>query len=244
VSRMNSTGLTVYGGWTAHGVADFSPFCLKLKTYLRMTGVPYVSKLGDPRKAPTGKIPYIDDGGTLLGDSGHILEYLKKKHGDPLDEKLGADDHALGHLVRRTVEENLYWAAAYTRWADDDAFAEVKKLLVPLLPPVIGGFIASGPIRSGVRKGVYAQGIGRHTASEIHRIGCADVDAVATVLGKKTYLLGDAPSSYDAVFYGFLANVMAFPPASPIAVHARSHANLASYVERMSAAYWATPDAS
>ncbi len=231
----------VYGGWAAVGVADFSPFCLKLKTYLRMTGIPYRTRLGDPRKAPTKKIPYIDDAGTLLGDSGLILEYLKKKHGDPLDTKLTAEEHALGHVVRRTLEESLYWAAAYTRWCEDEAWPELRKMLLPLFPPVIGPLIASS-IRGSVGKGAYAQGMARHSRAEVHAIGCADVDAVAVHLGKNPYLLGDAPSSYDAVLYGFMANVMAFPPASPIAAHARSHANLSAFVERMAAAYWATPD--
>ena len=66
-------------GWKAFGLADFSPFGLKVQTYLRMLGVPYEAKIGDPRKAPTKKIPYIVDGTTVLGDSGLIFDYLKKK---------------------------------------------------------------------------------------------------------------------------------------------------------------------
>ena len=95
---MTSSTLKFYGGWDAHGVADFSPFSLKVRTYLRMIGVPYTPSLGDPRTAPTKKIPYIDDGGTIIGDSGLILDHLKKKHGDTLDAKLTPDQHALGHL--------------------------------------------------------------------------------------------------------------------------------------------------
>lgn len=240
---MEPSTLIVYGGWSIPGVPDFSPFCLKLKTYLRMIGVPYTSKLGDPRKAPTKKIPYIHDGGTVLGDSGLIVEYLKKKHGDALDAPLSAEQHATGHLVRRTLEESAYWSGVYARWFEDDAFREVLKMLTPLFPPVIGPFIASGPVRGAVRKGAYAQGIARHSRSEIYAHGCADLDAVAVVLGKKPFLLGDAPSSYDATLFGFVANIMAFPPRGPLAERVRSHTNFVAYVDRMNERYWATPDA-
>jgi glutathione S-transferase len=240
---MESNPIVVHGGWEAAGVPDFSPFCLKVKTYLRMTGVPYTSKLGDPRKAPTKKIPFIDDGGTRIGDSGLILDYLKKKNRDSLDARLTAEQHAIGHIVRRALEESLYFAVLYTRWVEDDAWPEIKKMLAPLMPPIIGSFLINGPIRGATRKAAFGQGIGRHSREQVHAIGCADVDAVAALLGDKPYLMGDAPSSYDAIFFGFMANTLAFPPGSSISLRAKSHVNLVSFVDRMKAKYWATPDA-
>ena len=62
----------------ALGLPNASPFCMKLETYLRMTGLPFeVRPVTDPRRAPKGKLPYIDDGGTVLADSNLILDYLK-----------------------------------------------------------------------------------------------------------------------------------------------------------------------
>jgi glutathione S-transferase len=240
---MSDPTLTVYGGWSMPEIEDFSPFCLKVKTYLRMIDVPYKAKMGDPRKAPKKKIPYIDDGGTLVADSGHIVDYLKKKHGDKLDAKLTPREHAMGHLVRRTLEESLYWPGVHSRWLDEAAWPRVSGLLKPLLPPVIGGLILNGPVRGGVRRQVYEQGTGRHTVEEIHRMGTADIDAIATILGDSQYLLGDAPTSYDAIGYGFLGNLLAFPKESPIAKRGASHANIVKYVERMKDKYWATADA-
>jgi glutathione S-transferase len=157
-----SGSLTVYGGWEAEGVPDFSPFCPKVKTYLRMIDVPYTAKMGDPRKAPTKKIPYIDDAGTLVGDSGLILEHLKKKHGDKLDAKLTPAQRAHGHLLRRTLEESAYFVGLHDRWVEDANFPTVAKLMMPLLPPVIGSFLVNGPIRGDVKKQTFAQGIGRY----------------------------------------------------------------------------------
>jgi glutathione S-transferase len=240
---MMGSGLVLYAGWDAFGVPDMSPFGLKVRTYLRMIGVPYSVKLGDPRTAPTKKIPYIDDGGTIVGDSGLIFDHLKKKHGDALDAKLTKEEHALGHLVRRTLEESAYFTVLYTRWVEDEHWPEIRKLMLPLMPPVIGGMIVDGPIRGGVKKQAFAQGTGRHAREHIHALGCADVDAIATFLGDKPFILGSAPTSYDASVYAFIANGIAYPPTSPIAKRAKGHANLVAYCERMTAKYWATPDA-
>ncbi len=240
---MEASTLIVHGGWNAMGIEDFSPFSLKVKTYLRMIGVPYVSKLGDPRKAPTKKIPFIEDGATRIGDSGLIFDYLKKKYGDSLDAKLSPDQHALGHVVRRTLEESAYFTVLYSRWLDDEVWPEIAKAFAPVLPPVIGSFLLNGPIRGGVRKSLFGQGTGRHTREQVHAIGCADTDAIATLLGERAYLFGDSPSSYDAILYGFVANAVAFPPSSPICKRARGHANLMAFVDRVKAKYWAAPDA-
>jgi glutathione S-transferase len=233
--------LTVHGGWAAFGVPDFSPACLKLKTYLRMTDVAYKTKLGDPRKAPTKKIPYITQDDVARGDSGLILEYLKKKHGDPLDGQLTPAQHALGHLVRRTCEESLYWPVLYTRWADDRAFAELAPQFKSIVPPVIGGLIV-GMIRKDTLRQAWAQGVARHTAENVHAHGKADVDALAAILGDKPYLLGDTPTSYDAALFGSMANVLAFPGDSPISKHAHGKANLVAYVDRITRRYWEKPD--
>jgi glutathione S-transferase len=237
-----SSALTVYGGWEAEGIADFSPFCLKVKTYLRMTGVPYTTKMGDPRTAPTKKIPYIDDGGTIVGDSGIILDYLKKKHGDKLDAGLTPAQHAQGHLVRRTLEESLYFVGLHARWVDDANFPTVAKLMAPLMPPVIGSLLINGPVRGAVKKQAFMQGIGRHTREHIDAIGCADVDAIAATLGDRPWLLGSAPTSYDAILYSFATNILGFPKTSAVSKRTASHANLVAYCDRVRAKYWATPD--
>ena len=55
------------------GLPNASPFCMKLETYLRMAALPYhVAKNADVRKAPKKKLPFIDDGGKVIADSGFI----------------------------------------------------------------------------------------------------------------------------------------------------------------------------
>ncbi len=238
----NAARITVHAGWEGFGVPDFSPACLKLKTYLRMANVPYTSALGDPRKAPTKKIPFITHGSTAVGDSGLIIEHLKRTLGDPLDARLSPEQRALGHLVRRTCEESLYWPLLHARWADDAVFPHVAEKLRMIMPPVIGGLIVS-KIRKDTLRNAWGQGISRHTGGDILAYGRADIDALSVTLGNGAYLFGDEPSSYDATLFGTMANVLAFPKDGALAEHARSRANLVAFVDRVKSKYWATPDA-
>jgi glutathione S-transferase len=152
--------LTLYKGPAAFGISDVSPFCLKLESYLRMAGVPYTPKVAFG-KAPKGKIPFIEDDGSLLGDSQFIIEHLKRKHGDTLDAKLSAEDVAKGHLVRRTLEDSLYWVILQERWISDDGWRIYKPIFEALFPPVVGKAIVP-LIRRGVGKAMQAHGMGRH----------------------------------------------------------------------------------
>ena len=44
-------------------VPNLSPFCCKLETWLRIAGIPYeVVDTPNPRNAPKGKLPFIEDG--------------------------------------------------------------------------------------------------------------------------------------------------------------------------------------
>jgi glutathione S-transferase len=233
--------LIVHGSWEAFGLPDFSPACLKLKTYLRMTNVPYASRPGDPRKAPTRKIPFIVDEGETIGDSGLVIAHLKKKLGDPLDGRLSPQQQAMGHLVRRTCEESLYWAILYARFGDEEAWPHIAQQFRTIVPPVIGRLILK-MIRKETLRNAWGQGISRHTAENVVAHGRADLDALSAILGDTPYLFGDAPSSYDATLFGSIANVLAFPPDGALAKHARTKENLVAFVERVKKTYWATPD--
>ena len=79
--------ITLYQFPPVWGLPNASPFCMKVETYLRMTGLPYQFARGaDIRKAPKGKFPVIEDNGKIIPDSSFIVEYLKASYGDPLDE--------------------------------------------------------------------------------------------------------------------------------------------------------------
>jgi glutathione S-transferase len=230
--------ITLHQFAPAWGLPNLSPFCFKLETYLRMANLPYTAKTSNPRASPKGKLPSIDDGGTIVCDSGAIVEHLKKKHGDPLDGALSIQQRALGHAIRRMCEESLYWPLVFSRWGEDDAFELVRRdLLRPALPPVLR-VLLPGVIRKQVLKQLHGQGMGRHSRDEIYEIGKNDITALSTLLGAQPYFLGDAPTSVDATTYAWLALVLWAPPGSPLTTHAKGLDNIVQYCERMRDRYW------
>src|SRR5690349_17335849 len=133
--------ITLYQFPPAFGLPNPSPFCLKVETYLRMIGEPFEVKAGNPQRAPKGKLPFIKDGGAVISDSAHIVEHLKKTRGDKLDKDLSAHDRAVGHLIRRTLEEGLYFGVVYARWVDEDGWNAGKEELFSKMPALARAFV-------------------------------------------------------------------------------------------------------
>nr|MBK7067486.1 glutathione S-transferase N-terminal domain-containing protein [Deltaproteobacteria bacterium] len=99
---------------------SLSPFCTKVETYLRMTGVAYRSvPTLDASSGPKGKLPFIEDDGRRLGDSRLIIEHLKRTRGDALDAHLDARARAVAVGFERMMDEHLYWAIVHSRWLDE-----------------------------------------------------------------------------------------------------------------------------
>lgn len=90
-----------------------------------------------------------------------------------------------------------------------------------------------------MRAELRGHGMGRHSAAEIHALGCRDLDAVADLLGEQLFMLGDSPTSIDATAYAFLANVLWAPLDSPLQRHARTRPTLLAYCQRMKVQYFA-----
>jgi glutathione S-transferase len=237
--------ITLYQGPAAWGIANISPFCLKLESYLRMTKVPYTANSGGFNKAPKGKIPFIEEDGKLLGDSQLIIEHLKRKHGDVLDAKLSAEQVATGHAVRRMLEESTYWHIAYVRYSREDAWKAYRPIFEAMFPPVVGKVVPL-MIRRGILQSLRAQGLGRHRPEEVLEMGKEDICTVAALLGDKPFLLGEQPSSFDATVYAFLASILSFPVDSPFRSFVREQQNLVRYVERFHQRFfgdWSPPAA-
>ena len=215
------------------GMRDASPFVLKLETYLRLSGLDYkTSIISDPRKAPKAKLPYIKDNGMTIADSSICIEHLKQAYGDPLGEKLSAEQHAIGHALKTMLEERTYWVLVHTRWMDPKFQHITLDAWFGSLPGIVRGFI-TGKIIKDMKKGMYAHGISRHTPEEIYAFGLKDLQAFEAVLGDKPYLFGDTPSEYDATGYGFLANFMAKPFPSVISEYIAGSKMLSNYIERV-----------
>jgi glutathione S-transferase len=216
---------------------------MKVENYLRMTGLPYqvVTDFNLP-KAPKGKMPYIEDAGRVIGDSGLILENLKATYGDPLDAHLSAEERAISLSLIRLMEEHLYWAAGIQpRWLEPTGFKITRSVFFEKLSCPLRHIIPHIAWRNFSNQ-MWNHGLGRHSRDEIYDMGCADISALADYLGKKPFFTGDKPTTLDAVAYAFIANVILVPFESPIKLHAMSYPNLAAYCGRMNEKFYASED--
>ncbi|PZD72090.1 hypothetical protein C1752_03983 [Acaryochloris thomasi RCC1774] len=231
--------LTLYQFEPAWGLPNASPFCMKLETYLRMTGIEYKSDTSaDVRKAPKGKLPYIEDNGQIIADSNLILEYLKTTYGDRVDEHLSAAEVAIALAMRRLIEENLYWALVYSRWIDEENWLKTKAVYFSGLPPIIK-LLVPKIARKSVIQNLKGHGMGRHTAAEVYQIGATDLQALSDFLAEKPFFMGDQPTTLDASAYSLLANILNETLTSPLRDKAEKLENLAAYCQRMQARYYA-----
>lgn len=219
------------------GIPNLSHFCCKTETYLRMAGIKYEVTPALPMSGPKGKVPYIEDGDTILGDSGFIVLYLKQKYRD-LDKGLNEAELALSLAMQRLLEEHLFWATMYSRWQYTDANWQInKQAIFGVLPPVIRD-IAAAYYRPKIQQQIYGHGMGRHTAEEIFALGNQDIDALSASLGDKKFFLGDRPTTLDASAFGFLINTFGCPIESPLKEYGLSKRNLTNFVDRIKAEYY------
>ncbi|MGA9469002.1 MAG: glutathione S-transferase family protein [Candidatus Macondimonas sp.] len=221
----------------AYGLPNASPFCMKLETWLRMTGLPYQALLGDPRKAPKGKLPYIEDDGVLLGDSHLILDYLRAQYGVDPDAGLTPPQRALSTAVTRMLEDHFYWVMLHSRWIDPQGWAVTREVFFGGLPRPLRDVVPL-LVRRSLRRDLRGQGLGRHDLPEIQSLGAEDVEALAILLGARPYFLGEQPRTLDAVAHAFLAGMLAFPVDAPVKEAIAAHANLIHFVERMNARFY------
>lgn len=229
--------ITLYQFEPAFGVPNPSPFCFKVENYLRMTGEPYETRVGNPRSSPKGKLPFIKDAGVVVSDSAHIVEHLVRTRGDKLDSHLSPRDRAIGHAVRRMFEEGTYFPLVYSRWVDEAGFASVRDTFFGKMPALARALVPS-IARRMVKKQVHAQGTGRHAPEDIYAMIAADFRASADILGDSPYFLGAEPTSVDATAYAFLGLTLWAPRAPGLDGLLQKHPNLVAYCERMKARYY------
>ncbi|MBT8447103.1 MAG: glutathione S-transferase family protein [Gammaproteobacteria bacterium] len=224
------------------GPPNPSPFCVKVECMLRMLQLDYQANYhADMRKAPKGKLPYIEMDGKAVCDSEHIIDHLVAATGNDPDADLTDTQRAVSRAVQAMLDERLYWAMVYGRWIDDRNWPRISE-----------GFFASMPFpanklvpiiaRRKVRGYLHGQGMGRHSAAEIDEIGCRDIRAVAALLGENDYLHGDTPTRVDAVVYSYLCNLAIADFASELREETLRHPALLAYVDRISTRYFAHLD--
>lgn len=220
----------LYAFFPALGVPDPSPFPLKVMMFLKMHGIDHETASGDLRKAPLGKIPYMEHKGKVISDSELILDYLEQEYGLPKDD-LTAEQHAAGHMICRALEERLYWIVVYSRWLEDSSWPTIRDAFFGSVPGLLRGPI-SNKIRSGMKKTLYGQGLGRHSREQIYDFARRDMQALSDILGDKPFLFGEKPSRYDCTGLAMAAQCTQTELPTQIMETVKDFPNLQNYWER------------
>ncbi len=222
----------------AWGLPDISPFVSKTDLYLRLAGIPFKLETlhqGDLTRTPKGKLPVIDDDGTIVADSVLIEMYLKEKYGDRLDARLSKAEKAVSVAFARMIDDSFYWFLVQMRYRRDEDFKIYDPFWVEFLcwlpaeqrPAPVKEF------RERLLAQFFHSGKGRNTEAEVEAMARQQIDAIADFLAEKPYFFGEYPTSVDAAVYSSLSHAMFVPFPSPIGKYANSKANLLAYVNRI-----------
>lgn len=228
----------IYGFGPAPGLPDLSPFVIKAMTLLKMAGADYVVDTTGFRKAPKGKLPYIEDNGVVVADSTFIRFHLEKSRGVDFDAGLSPAQRAQGWAIEKMCEDHLLWIIARLRWRDDANFARGIGLFFDRILPAPIRAPAKWTIRRQIVKRLWQMGVGRFTDAELSILGARDVEALATLIGDKPFLMGEVPCAADAAVFAMLNLLMDEATTSPTRDAAMAAPNLVAYRDRMMARFF------
>ena len=148
---------------------------------LKFAGLPFEENRHGYTRAPKGKLPYIDDDGTIVPDSTFIRFHIERKYGFDFDAGLEPEQKAGAWAIEKMCDEHLYWSVVATRWCDDENFAKGPAQFFKAAPALVRP-VVQALVRRRVKKRLDSQGFGRHTPAEQDTLAIADVDALS-VLG-------------------------------------------------------------
>jgi glutathione S-transferase len=229
--------ITLYTFGPAFGLPDPSPFVMKAEMLLKLSKQEYQTNTRGFPRAPKGKLPYIEDGGTIIADSTLIRMHLERKHAVDFDRGLSTRDRGVAWSVEKMLEDHVYWVLVYWRWMKDDNFARGPKGFFKRAPAIIRPLVEK-LVRGKVRRNLHGHGIGRHTEAEMTVLCNRAIDALAHVMGDNRYLMGDQPCGADATAFAFIAGGLTPVFETPARDKLASMNNLVAYRDRMMAEFY------
>ena len=230
--------IKLFGFIPAWGLPDISPYVSKTDLYLRLAGIPFSLEMlyhGDLTQTSKGKLPFIDDGGTIVSDTVLIEMYLKDKYGDNLDAGLTAAERAVSVAFGRMTDWSFYWFLVQMRYRRDEDFKIYDPFWVEFLSwlPVEQRAAPVKEFRERLLAQFFHSGMGRNSEAEVETLAYQQIDAISDFLADKTFFHGNKATSVDAAIYATLTHCMFVPFPSPIGKYANAKPNLLAYVNRI-----------
>lgn len=229
--------ITLYTFGPNFDLPDPSPFVMKAEVLLKMADLPYRTDTTGFNKAPKGKLPYIDDNGTIVCDSTFIRLHLEEKHNIDFDEGLSPAERGVAWAFEKMCEDHLYWALVYERWIDDTRFEAGPRKFFGAIPAPVRPFVVT-MVRRQIRRNLWGHGLGRHSEEEVTQLAERAISAIADYLGDKTYLMGERVCGADASVFAFVVGFLSRTFKSPIRTAVEQRSNLVTYCDRMQRQYY------
>lgn len=217
-----STPIKVFGYGPLDEFTDLSPFVTKVEGVLNLAGVPYEKRLGNPRKAPRGTLPFVRHGDRTLPESQAILEYLAAEGIADLDAGLSADERAEATLVRSVCEGDLYYILVDIRWHREEGWRTYRSAVEAMLRAVGVPKLMMPAILRSARRGaverVKQQGTGKREVAENVAHARALLAGLEHLVARHEgpWWFGAQPSSVDAVAHAFVGATLLPHPGNPL----------------------------
>lgn len=213
---------------------SLSPFALKLETYLRLAKTVYQNDFNKPFSGK-GKCPWISYNNQDVADSSMCIDFLKNVTNVDLNAHLSETDKAIARAFQKMVEEELTWVLSLWRWTYDKEETVLKQMGAGK----IKGFMMLKMFRSRIKGYAHGHGIGRHSQTEVMKIGEDDIKALGDFLGSKKYFMGENVSEVDCTVFAILAEILYTSPTCPLTTFIKEkYTNLAEYCDRFKGEVW------
>jgi glutathione S-transferase len=229
--------ITLYTFGKLFGLPDASPFVMKAEMLLKIAKLDYETNTKGFMRAPKGKLPFIDDNGTIVADSTLIRLHLEQKYGIDFDRGLSPRDRGVAWATEKMLEDHLYWVLVYWRWMNDANFKRGPANFFKRAPALIRPLVKR-TIRNKVRRSLHSHGISRHSEAEMTQMSNRAFEALSQLLGDGPYLMGREVCGADATAFAFIAGSLCPLFESPAHEKARSLPNLHAYRDRMMAEFY------
>ncbi|HVE23355.1 MAG TPA: glutathione S-transferase family protein [Acidocella sp.] len=225
--------LTLFSYPELYGVADNNPYGLKVFAFLKLCRLAFRHEhVFDAHEAPRAQLPYLLDGGNIIGDSDTILSHLIVRYGLSIDRDLTPGQRDAHLLIDRMLDD-LYWVMSYSRWKDPQFWPLFRDKILTTHPSVTPAALDAA--RNYNFKRYYYQGIGRYEPAAVYARGLADLQVLDNLLPESGFLFGAAPSSADAALYGFIANMYYFDIETPLKTFLLARKKLATHCRSIQA---------
>ena len=175
--------ITLYAFGPNFGLPDSSPFVTKSEVLLATSGLPFKIDTSGFRKAPKGKLPYMNDGDKIVADSTFIRDHLQSVHGIDFDKGLTPEQRAIGWAFEKMCEDHLYWAIVDARWMVDANFDKGPRRFFDAVPAPIRP-LDYWQVRRSVKRRSTAR-LWRHTRREVETLAARDLDAISAFRGRQ-----------------------------------------------------------